>query len=151
MASDKDLQVSTFVYISRCPVQVYEAIADPKQLERYFATGGVSGRLETGSTVYWDFADFPGAFPVQVVSATQAEHIELRWGQANELRSVNFEFEPFRDFTRTKLTITEGSWPLTPAGAQEALGSQMGWTGMLSALKAWLEYGVNLRDGFYKQ
>lgn len=94
MASGKDLQVSTFGYISRCPVQVYEAIADPRQLERYFATGGVSGRLETGSTVYWDFVDFPGAFPVQVVSATQAEHIELRWGQANELRSVNFEFEP---------------------------------------------------------
>ena len=94
---------------------------------------------------------FPRCISCPSCLATQAEHIELRWGQANELRSVNFEFEPFRDFTRTKLTITEGSWPLTPAGAQEALGSQMGWTGMLSALKAWLEYGVNLRDGFYKQ
>lgn len=147
----EDLNISTFGFISRCPVQVYEAIADPRQLERYFATGGVSGRIETGATVYWDFADFPGAFPVEVVSAEQAEHIEFQWGAADALRTVNFTFEPIRDFTRTKLTITEGNWPLTHAGAQEALGSQMGWTGMLAALKVWLEHGVYLRDGFYRQ
>ena len=43
------------------PVQeVFEAVADPKQLSGYFTTGGAKGRLETGVTVQWEFADFPG-------------------------------------------------------------------------------------------
>jgi hypothetical protein len=24
-----------------------------------------------------------------------------------------------------------------------------GWTGMLAALKVWMEHGINLREGFY--
>lgn len=35
---------------------------DPRYLlSNYFATGGAHGRLESGATVTWDFADFPGA------------------------------------------------------------------------------------------
>ena len=25
-----------------------------------------------------------------------------------------------------------------------------GWTGMLCAMRVWLEHGINLREGFYK-
>lgn len=148
--SSEPLEISTFGFISRSPIQVFEAIADHRQLERYFTTGGSSGRLIAGSTVYWDFADFPGAFPVKVLAAEPAELIEISWGPVDALRTVSFRLEPYRDFTRTKLTITEGPWPFTAAGAQEAMGSQMGWTGMLAALKVWLEHGVHLRDDFYK-
>ena len=45
---------------------MFEAVADPKELSSYFTTGGASARLEQGQTVTWDFADFPGAFPVHV-------------------------------------------------------------------------------------
>ena len=47
--------------------EVFEAVADPAQLSQYFTTGGAKGRLETGATVVWDFHDFPGAFPVEVI------------------------------------------------------------------------------------
>ena len=47
--------------------EVFEAVADPAQLSQYFTTGGAKGRLETGATVMWDFHDFPGAFPVEVI------------------------------------------------------------------------------------
>jgi hypothetical protein len=30
------------------------------------------------------------------------------------------------------------------------MGNSVGWTGMLCAMKVWLEHGVNLREGFYK-
>jgi len=55
--------------------EVFEAVADPAQLSRYFTTGGAKGRLETGATVMWDFHDFPGAFPVAVVEAVPGERI----------------------------------------------------------------------------
>ena len=50
--------------------EVFEAVADPKQLSGYFTTGGARGRLEAGATVTWDFHDFPGAFPVHVVDGS---------------------------------------------------------------------------------
>ena len=64
--------------------------------------------------------------------------------------TTTFEFTPVDDGARTLVTITEKSWKLTEGGAQGAFGNCMGWTGMLSALKVWIEHGINLREGYYK-
>jgi uncharacterized protein YndB with AHSA1/START domain len=56
---------------------VFEAVADPGKLSNYFTTGGAKGRLETGATVTWDFSDFPGAFPVEVVEVVADRKIVL--------------------------------------------------------------------------
>jgi len=63
--------------------------------------------------------------------------------------TTTFEFKSLDDDTRTLVTITESSWQVTADGAQNAFGNCEGWTTMLSALKAWLEHGINLREGFY--
>ncbi|TDP94236.1 uncharacterized protein YndB with AHSA1/START domain [Leucobacter luti] len=141
--------------VSRPCAEVYEAVADPEQLSKYFTTGGARGRLESGAVVQWDFHDFPGAFPVTVVEAVPHSRIVIQWeGQeaAGGVGSttVEFEFEPVADdAARTLVTITESSWNLTSLGARSAFDNCQGWTGMLAALKAWLEYGINLREGFY--
>ena len=62
--------------------------------------------------------------------------------------TTTFEFEPVDDGTRTLVTVTESSWG-PPDGAKRAFGNCEGWTGMLAALKAWVEHGINLRDGLY--
>ena len=141
--------------VARPVAQVYEAVADPEQLSRYFTTGGARGRLEPGTEVTWDFADFPGAFGVKVVAADPPRRIEIEWeGEATTDESGNtttiFEFEPIDDGSRTLVTITESAWRPTVDGAKNAFGNCEGWTGMLAAMKAWIEHGVNLRDGFYK-
>lgn len=141
--------------VSRPCREVYEAVADPDQLSRYFTTGGARGRLEPGADVSWDFADFPGRFPVTVVEADPPRRIVIEWegeavaGGAGSTRTT-FEFEPVDGDTRTLVTITEASWTPTAAGARNAFGNCEGWTGMLAAMKAWLEHGINLREGFYR-
>ncbi|MFI7274448.1 SRPBCC family protein [Streptomyces sp. NPDC049879] len=141
--------------VARPVEQVYEAVADPDQLSRYFTTGGAKGRLEPGGEVTWDFADFPGAFPVTVTEADPPRRLAIEWdgsattGEKGTTRTV-FEFEPIDAGRRTLVTITETSWQPTPDGAKAAFGNCEGWTGMLTALKAWLEHGINLRDGFYR-
>src|SRR5690606_22485692 len=65
--------------------EVFEAVADPKQLSSYFTTGGAKGRLETGATVTWDFHDFPGAFPVRVVRVEQDKEIVLLWEASEDV------------------------------------------------------------------
>ncbi len=139
--------------IARPIREVYEAIADPEVLSRYFTTGGARGRLEPGADVTWDFDDFPGRFPVTVVEAVQDERIVLRWDAAPDTgvdqTTVTFAFTGLDD-GRTLVSITEEGWVDSAAGHTAALGNCEGWTGMLCALKVWVERGVNLREGFYK-
>ena len=70
--------------IARPVHEVFEAVADPEKLSGYFTTGGAKGRLETGAVVTWDFHDFPGAFPVNVIEVVPDEKIVLTWGAAPE-------------------------------------------------------------------
>ena len=140
--------------VSRPCAEVYEAVADPAQLSRYFTTGGASGRLESGAVATWDFHDFPGEFPVHVLEAVPPKRIVIRWDGEESTdpsgTTTTFEFEPIDDGARTLVTITESSWRPTPNGARNAFGNCEGWTGMLAAMKVWLEHGINLRDGFYR-
>lgn len=155
MSELTELNFEVSGFIAKPVAEVFEAVADPEQLSRYFTTGGAQGRLESGTTVTWDFADFPGAFPVEVLDAEAGQRLTLRWkGEAaigdEGVTITTFEFVPVDDGARTKVTISEGDWEATEAGAKAAFGNSMGWTGMLAAMKAWLEHGINLREGFYK-
>lgn len=143
--------------ISKPVHEVFEAVVDPKQLSGYFTTGGAKGRLATGATVTWDFHDFPGAFPVHVVEVIQDQKIVLHWGAADGTpdqggaydTTVTMTFEGLED-GRTLVSIAESGWRDGQAAQKAAFGNCEGWTGMLCALKVYLEHGINLRDGFYK-
>lgn len=152
----EQLEFTISGFISKPPQEVYEAVADPSVLSRYFTTGGAVGRLETGATVQWDFADFPGAFPVEVLEASPCERISIRWEGdpattiAPAGTEVVFDFREVDGGSRTEVRISERAWRATVAGAEAAFGNSMGWTGMLAAMKAWLEHGIVLREGFYR-
>ncbi len=146
--------------IARAVAEVFEAVVDPAELSRYFTTGGASGRLEAGATVHWAFHDFPGAFPVDVVAVEPNRQIVLRWeasdGTAAEggaapapyQTTVTMTFEALDD-GRTLVSITEEGWRETEAGLKASYGNCQGWTQMTCALKAWLEHGINLREGMF--
>ncbi len=141
--------------VARPATEVYEAVADPAQLSKYFTTGGARGRLEPGSDVSWDFLDFPGRFPVTVVEADAPHRIVIEWdgsetAGADGKTRTTFEFTEIDGGARTLVTITERAWRATADGAKSAFGNCEGWTGMLAAMKAWLEHRINLRDGFYR-
>lgn len=148
------LGFTVFLFIGKPPEQLFEAVADPEQLSCYFTTGGAVGRLETGATVQWDFHDFPGAFPVQVVQAVPSERIVFRWPAEDPtvvepyLLTVTIRFEATGD-GRTRVEIEETGWHDLPASRAASYGNCMGWAQMLCALKAWVEHGINLRDGAY--
>jgi uncharacterized protein YndB with AHSA1/START domain len=134
--------------------EVFEAIADPAQLSKYFTTNGASGRMASGATVTWDFHDFPGAFPVQIVEVVPDERIVLQWPAALSEgepydTTVTFDLTSLDD-GRTLVTITEEGWHDDEPGRRASYGNCEGWTGMLCALKVWVEHGIVLRNGFYK-
>lgn len=149
-----ELRFSVSGRIARPVAEVFEAVVDPAQLSRYFTTGGARGRLEAGATVHWDFHDFPGAFPVEVVEVEKDRRIVLRWdaeeGTAEgSFTTVTMTFEPTGD-GRTLVTIAEAGWRETEAGLRASYGNCQGLMQMLCALKAHLEHGINLREGMFR-
>ncbi len=52
--------------------------------------------------------------------------------------------------TRTLVTTSEAGWRETDTGLKASYGNCMGWTQMLCALKAWVEHGINLREGMFR-
>jgi uncharacterized protein YndB with AHSA1/START domain len=159
-----ELKFRAAARIARPVHEVFEAVADPAQLSHYFTTGGAKGRLETGATVMWDFHDYPGAFPVKVVEVVPDQRIVLEW-KANEGEAPNVEGGETRrldynttitmtfkglDDGRTLVEIAEEGWRENQGALQASYGNCQGWTGMLLALKVWVEHGINLREGLYK-
>jgi uncharacterized protein YndB with AHSA1/START domain len=142
-----------FIIVNRPRHDVFEAVADPKELSSYFTTGGASARLEQGQTVTWDFADFPGAFPVEVSEVVADEKIVFSW-KANE-PGTDYQLQVTMRFSevepgRTKVEVEEAGWHETDAARQASYGNCMGWSQMLAALKMWAEHKINLREGAYK-
>jgi len=141
-----------FIIVNRPRHDVFEAVADPEELSAYFTTGGASGRLAQGTTVSWDFHDFPGAFPVHVTELLADERIVLNW-KANE-PGTDYQIEVTMRFSdvgegRTKVEVEERGWRDTDAATSASYGNCMGWSQMLAALKMWVEHRINLREGAY--
>jgi uncharacterized protein YndB with AHSA1/START domain len=145
-----ELRFQVYGKIAKPVAEVFDAVYNPTKLSGYFTTGGASAPLVEGSTVTWDFADFPGAFPVQVRKVERDRLIELEW-KANDgdyTTRTRLEFEPLEGGA-TLVRISEGKWNETQQGLDASYGNCMGWTQMLCAMKLYLERGINLRDFFF--
>ncbi|HET8622586.1 MAG TPA: SRPBCC domain-containing protein [Gemmatimonadales bacterium] len=136
--------------IKKPVAEVFDAVVNPKKLSGYFTTGGASGPLVAGSTVTWDFADFPGAFPVHVRELVPNRLIVLDW-KANDGdydTVVRMEFESI-DQGSTLVRISESGWKESQAGLDSSYGNCSGWMHMLCCLKVYVEQGTNLRAFFF--
>ena len=145
-----ELQFRVYGKIARPVAEVFDAVYNPTKLSGYFTTGGASAPLVEGSTVTWDFADFPGAFPVQVRTVERDRLIELEWkaGDGDYTTRTRLEFEPLEGGA-TLVRISEGKWNETQQGLDASYGNCMGWTQMLCAMKLYVERGINLREFFF--
>jgi uncharacterized protein YndB with AHSA1/START domain len=145
-----ELRFQVYGKIAKPVAEVFDAVYNPTKLSGYFTTGGASAPLVEGSTVTWDFADFPGAFPVEVRKVERNRLIELEW-KANDgdyTTRTRLEFEPLEGGA-TLVRISEGKWNETQQGLDASYGNCMGWTQMLCAMKLYVERGINLREFFF--
>lgn len=133
--------------------EVFDAIYNPEKLSGYFTTGGASAPLDEGTTVEWAFADNPGdeelRFPVEVKQVIPNELIVLGWEGAKDLNTrVEIQFEPSGEDTIVR--ISETGWRETQGDLDSSYLNCFGWGQMLCCLKAFSEYGINLRKGAYE-
>jgi uncharacterized protein YndB with AHSA1/START domain len=130
--------------------EVFDAVRNPTKLSKYFTTGGASGPLREGATIQWSFKE-PAVppFPVHVTRVVEDKLIVFEWDVMEGLKTrVEMTFESLGP-SSTLVKISEGDWRESPKDLENSYGNCEGWTQMLCCLKAYLEYGINLRKGAY--
>ncbi|HYS53387.1 MAG TPA: SRPBCC domain-containing protein [Thermoanaerobaculia bacterium] len=146
-----ELKFTVHTKIQKPAAEVFDAVRDPAKLSKYFATGGASGPLDEGTQPTWRWADHPGITGVvEVKKVIPNQLIVFEWeaSEGGYNTSVEMKFEPLND-RETLVSITESGFKDTPKGRESSYGNCHGWTQMICSLKAWLEYGINLRKGAY--
>lgn len=125
--------------------EVFEAVVNPEHISKYFIAKS-SGRMESDTTLHWEFGDFPGEFPVEVKDVKAPQVVRFVWDQ-DTVVEIAFDAQ---DDQSTVVRITEGEKELSEENLEWLIGNTFGWGNFLDCLKAYLEYGINLRKGAFK-
>jgi uncharacterized protein YndB with AHSA1/START domain len=132
----------------RKPVQdVFEAIVDPEKMSNYFISKS-SGKMEEGKQINWRFPEFDIEFPIRVGKIEKNKYISYYWKTDDKELFVEMMLMP-KEGKETLVTITEKSMENDEAGIKWFMGNTEGWANFLACLKAYLEYGINLRKGAF--
>jgi len=133
--------------IRKPTAEVFDAVVKPEKLSSYFIQAA-SGPLVEGATVKWRFAEVPEAFDVVVRQVVKNERIVFEWPAESGGYNTRVEmtFKPLDD-QNTMVQISESGWRDTPEDIDASYGNAGGWMHMMCCLKAYLEYGINLRAG----
>jgi uncharacterized protein YndB with AHSA1/START domain len=147
MNSDK-LEIKTQIQIQKPVAAVFEEIVNPEKMSNYFISKG-SGNMEEGKTVTWHFPEFEEGFQVEIGIIAPNQSITFFWESNSKTTEVNITLTP-KPGDSTLVTVTEKNWENTPDGINWLKGNTEGWANFLACLKAWMEYGINLRKGAFE-
>ncbi|MFI5128740.1 MAG: SRPBCC domain-containing protein [Chitinophagales bacterium] len=148
MKDNSKLEIRTSLKIQKPLREVFEAIVDPVKMSNYFISKS-TGRIEEGKTLTWQFPEFEMQFPVRVDKVERDKYISWFWNNPEDKveTKVEMTLKPIRD--GVFVTVTEKSRDNDEGGIKWLAGNAAGWANFLACLKAWLEYGVNLRKGAF--
>ncbi len=137
------LEIKTALQISKPVNEVFEAIMDPAKMSNYFISKS-SGKMEEDREIIPQFPEFETNFPVHVGKIEKPNYISFYWDlDGAELKVEMILTQKKRN--STLVTITEKGRENDEAGIRWLKGNTEGWANFLACLKAYLEYGINLR------
>ncbi|MGD0802447.1 MAG: SRPBCC family protein [Candidatus Bathyarchaeia archaeon] len=144
---NQTLEIKVALQILKPTRDVFEAIVDPKKMSSYFISKS-SGKMEEGKRIIWRFPEFDMDFPIRVGKIELNKYISYYWEVDGKELLVEMTLTP-RDSDSTLVTITEKGRENDEAGVKWLMGNTEGWANFLACLKAYLEYGINLRKGAF--
>ncbi len=141
------LEIKTALQILKPVNEVFKAIIDPVKMSNYFISES-TGRMEEGRTLMWKFPEFDTKFPVRIGKITPDSYISYYWDTNGVELLVEMTLTP-KGKDSTLVTVTEKSMNNNEEGIKWLKGNTEGWANFLACLKAYLEYGINLRKGAF--
>jgi uncharacterized protein YndB with AHSA1/START domain len=142
-----ELKFQVQLKIQKPAAEVFDGVVNPAKLTGYFVQKA-NGPLVEGTTVKWTFAEVPGEHDIVVREVRKDERLVFEWeaSEGGYRTRVEMAFKPL-DARNTMVQISESGWRESPKGLESSYGNCGGWMHMASCLKAYLEYGINLRAG----
>ncbi len=104
--------------------------------------------MEEGKKIMWRFPEFDMEFPVRVGKIEKDKYISFYW-DVDGIELLTEMTLTQRANNSTLVSITEKSRENDEAGIKWLMGNTEGWANFLACLKAYLEYGINLRKGAF--
>lgn len=144
---NQTLEIKAALQILKPVNEVFEAIVDPVKMSNYFISKS-SGKMEEGKQIMWQFPEFAVEFPIHVGKIERNRYISYYWNVDGVDLLVEMTLSP-KDNNSTVVTITEKGRNNDEAGIKWLMGNSEGWANFLACLKAYLEYGINLRKGAF--
>lgn len=143
------LEIKTGIQVLKPINEVFDAIVDPDKMKNYFISKS-NGFMKEGEVLVWKFAEMEIEFPVSVVKIEKDKYIAYTWDGAfdGEQTLVEINLQPVAN-NITFITITEKSKENNEKGIKWLKSNTEGWANFLACLKAWMEYGVHLREGAF--
>lgn len=145
---DQILEIKASIQVQKSAHEAFEAIADPAKMTNYFISES-NGRMEEGKKLTWFFPEFETPVPVRIGKMEKDAYLSYYWdGEDGKELLVEITLTE-KGSADTLVTITEKSRDNDEAGIKWLKGNTEGWANFLACLKAYLEYGINLRKGAF--
>jgi uncharacterized protein YndB with AHSA1/START domain len=138
------LTAKATIQIQKPIEEVFEGIVNPEKMTKYFISKS-SGRMEPGKELIWEFPEFPESFPVKEIKVETYRSVSFVWDEGTQ---VNISLEALPD-NSTLVKVTEGGKEYNVQNLQWVIGNTEGWSNFLACMKAYLEYGIQLRKGAF--
>lgn len=123
---------------------VFEGIVNPEKMTKYFISES-NGRMETGKELIWKFSEFPDQVPVKNITTEINRSVSFVW---DDETVVSIALEAQADKS-TVVKVTEDGKTYSEDNLKWAIGNTEGWANFLACMKAYLEYGIQLRKGAF--
>ncbi|WP_143960452.1 SRPBCC domain-containing protein [Litoribacter populi] len=126
--------------------EIFDGIVNPEKITRYFLSE-TSGWLEDGKELIWKFPEFPDyECIVNQVAIEQNRSISFVWDKETTVK-ISLEEQPDKSVI---VRVEEKEKDINEANLKWLIENTEGWANFLACLKAYLEYGINLRKGAFE-
>jgi uncharacterized protein YndB with AHSA1/START domain len=144
---NQTLDIKTAIQILKPVNEVFEAIVDHNKMTNYFISKS-TGNMEENKQIMWKFPEFDIEFPVRIGKIEKNKYISFYWDTDGIELFVEITLTA-QNNNSTVVIITEKSRNNDEAGIKWLKGNTEGWANFLACLKAYIEYGINLRKGAF--
>ena len=145
--SKSEFIIKTQLQVQKTLHEVFEAVANPLHMTQYFISES-TGFMEQGKTLMWKFPEFEEQFPVHVEKIDQGKLISFSWDNNGRRYIVDISFSE-QKMNSTLVSVSETGGTNNEEGIIWLKQNTAGWANFLACLKAYLEYGINLRKGSF--
>lgn len=141
------LEINVAMQIQKPMNEVFEAIINPEKMSNYFISQS-TGMMEEGKNLIWKFPEFDFECPVRVGKIEKDKYISYYWENSGKEHLVEITLSESLN-NSTLVSISEKDMDNNEDGLKWLSGNSFGWSNFLACLKAYLEYGINLRKGSF--